>query len=1406
MSTVAQRHFITPEQESQLRSHIQFGKSAIHKKNPDALASIGARTLKGLQDTSPAILWDIMTRPSTGDEPVLSVADLYREFRGQEWDEPMTYHQAQWRVQKNKERAALDTIIANREKGMLSTSIGVLSQFVSGAALSPETYTPLVVGRLMTATAARATRLLAAGRAAPISTRVTEIGAKVIPRNSFAAGVVEDAVLASVPYTFAYHHREDLLNNPASAMNYFTDILSSAMLAGTLTSTVGRIWDPRSLKDVLEAHASDFAVLASARGDMSQISALREARVLALAIMEPVNEWVDTRNFDGKVKLIDDPDEPTISYFNKDANEIILNTPHLKSQLDVKNQLDLARAGIHEKVKLRPDQVQDLDKAIDDGIQEWVVKTKFTGKIREFTDADDPTVSKFDKERNEIILNRAHLTRKSDVAARLNLAKSGVHSKAPSTLKSDVEVGKDGVTVGPTFTELFRGPGDLSTLGVSAGPKDHVRFNPSNYTNDFVMRQGERFDRMIEELPDTPEASAVTQVESFFEDSDYSLIFPDGDSFPSSLVDQRNLVEKKFKEEQAARTAAGEPESFKVPFKGTGEHHSMAQAIDDAVEMEVTKALRAEKLVAAFSEHRDKYRRFDQVAEDMEDTLGLEFLRAAGITEHDVLKSGSFRVSIEDAVIRRFIRKRVMLRVHREIVQNEANDTARGWGVRKGVRARITAFLDGTIKGKNFTKGGDNLNTRMHVLVNEMSSYIDASFTRNGVSKFLNTYDDEAADFFTEIDRALDGAIDVSKEAADVAKSIAKVNELLRRRLNAQGAGIEKLDGYFFRQIHNRDRILKNQWEWARDLMKHENVDWARMGYAGASDQDRLDFIRAVEEDIAAGHHVTEVGLDPEVHGGKKAQQFAHSRVIHFQPGKGVWYNDKWGHQDTAKELMNQVALRSKAVVLTELAGPDFKAFWRSLEDVLEMNPETSGKQGLSESDADDIVPTSFISDIQLIRNHWDQLTGEASIPESKPLALWGATFRNYVKAMTLHGTGITTLFSDPVNQIINLRSSGMSNSIMGATMEVIRSYGPAIDHMLGLNSNQAIAFADEMLLPHDTNLAAARAALGDSSAALNEGLSNKIFQASDRLSQATIKWSGAGIFTKLSQLTSIIGSQRQLAYLLKNSGERSPDFEQYLKRHKISMAEFDSLTPYIIDDQLSVFDIPDDDLRRRFQNVLNEGMRTGSLTADPYQTALVHWGTKAGTAKGEFSRGLMMYVAPAVAIQQKLYMRMAVLGGNDAHWTSLFERSRIIETVSVLGMMLGSAAVIMTVKDALKNKEPFFLGDKPFAADHMKRILQVSGVFPLMLETIATAGGGASGAAFSAIGQAYDTLDSFITKDKWQGLHDMMQLSPFIATNFGPMPTILQTMIGAASEEYLRDTIIRQRQIRYMTGQDKIF
>jgi hypothetical protein len=881
---------------------------------------------------------------------------------------------------------------------------------------------------------------------------------------------------------------------------------------------------------------------------------------------------------------------------------------------------------------------------------------------------------------------------------------------------SKIKVGQESFEggTGATFKKMS------GTDSYRKPPSPHAKYNLNKATHDVVIQERMRFDEEMEGIwGKTPEDVADIEIKK------YEYEAPE----PTTQVEQE--VEKAYT---------------------TG-----IKSIDKA-----SDSLRDSTYAFLAKEADSPSTKF---AETDISKKEIELLNDAGIKQpHDLINLGPDGVkNAIDAVLSR----RAIIAKLKKLRQSNAIANWAEWGS-KG-RGEVHGRLDGSlVHGAKYFEGhGDNVFRNMETYTARYANMLAADMKAQGVYHHFEKPGKEATEFWSEVERVLAGHKNVSEQAAAVGKTLADILEHQRGSLNAQGAGVQKLEGFFLRTIHDQDSLRGAHDEWKTFLMDDKNINWKRMDVA-----NKEDFVDSAYETLMAGAG-NDYKLD-EALSASKTSKFGKHREILFHPGRQTHYHSRFGGSNVSKEIFTQIELRAKAQAITESMGPDYKATYRSLE-------ASMNKSG---ADADDIAA---------VRQHWDEITGETNQPKDRNMAKLGQNFRNFVSAMVLHGTGITVALTDPVAQVINTRSLGLNKGIWDSSKTMMSSYKDLYKAWRG-GDNDAIRKLKLMVRPHDTNLQGMRHALGESVNSQNGNVW-------ERLSMFTIRAGGTAKFTEISQMTSMIGMQKTMAEAI--GSELPGDLVNHLARFKITPEQFHGLSKHIVGDQLSVFDIKDTNLRNKMKQFLSEGMQMGSLQADPKQRAQLNRGWRSGTVKGELARSVTQYLPQALAQHQKLFMRMAIMGGGDARFIELLSRSKIAESATIMGMMLGSAVAVVTTKDLISNKEPFWTGDKPMDLEHMQRIMKVSGVAPLLFELQDTLRGGMAG---QMVYDAFDILEAAAEGDPWAALHETKQMSPLFATNFAFAPVLLENMIGMVSDEYLRDTIARRRNVEHMSGQSELF
>jgi hypothetical protein len=1267
---------------------LSSGTSEFSRK-PNFFLGLEARMLRGVEQSTSKIFFDLFLDDDDDDEDVSqkhTVLELQQKYPGYSWTEPTSEKHVQKIIKHRDFQTSLQTSLDRNEKGLTSTVVGLGAEFLTAGLLSPEFYVAPAVGRV--ATSASFKFLMHSKKLTPSTKFYGQVvnsaakqssnflkAADLFKKKKFLTGAAEDAIITGLITEQLYQKREEILQNPRGALDYWGTIAASGAISGVGNSVLGRFVDANTFNSKLKHRSEELSGMFTGQ-NTGIIDPVFKTIAKAEAILaEALKEAKTPTGFNGKIRVFYDRDKGFTSAIDETTGDLIINTAKANNKRKTINALET------------PETVASL-------------------KNKKF-----------------------HYKRKDGNLEQIKLPSTELTDSGISFLGNR----KRNVTENP---EVEVAPG--------------AAYDPSKVAEVYTINR----QRMIDDMGDfaglAPEEQARRSLNSEL---------PEGVDYPEDIFNSETLI---------SELVEAYPSSSAV--KSVERYRDFAKKELDEIE----------DLFEEFT--KDVGKAFEFFSKKADDTLSKQqksirdFLQRNGITADSFTfgnrKDTKIKISEE-------YRRAVFLNAHRETLQRKVFDE---WGgLAKQGRANVQGKLDGSlVKGGDYFEGvGNNVFNSMEHYRNQSAHLLKGVLARNGMEKYFDKYDDKARAFWTEVERALHPstrADGISIEAKEVAKTLETIFEHHRILLNSNGAGIRKLDGYFLTTTHNRDNIVKNEAAWKSFHMNADNVDWKRMGYADSPEglKERQKFVDSVYKDIQSGH-LNDVEVDLELHGGKKGEAFSRARTIHYQPGKQVTYNDSFGKSNTAQTLLQQIELRAKAVGITEHLGPDFKKTWSEIS------------KNLNGSEAD----------LKILKQHFDEITGEANIAVNQNIADFSQNLTNTTNAIVLQGSGVTIAFSDPVSQFVALYSSGLASSMGRSLRMVMDSYLPAIQAIYKNRGDEATLALKNTIVPYDSNLQATRKLLGDTSIARTNNTP-------ERLSLNVIKYSGAAIFTKISQMSSLIAAQRSLASILKSSKPLTVDFKNTLSRFGITEAQFKKLNKNLIrGDQLSVFHIENTALRRKFQNLLDEHMRMGSLQADPRQAASARLGTKRGTLLGETVRQVGLYMPTALAMHQKLLMRLAVMGNGDARFMELVKRGRRVEMTVVAGMMLGSATAVVSLKDVLKNREPFWAGDKPLDKQHMARILKVSGIVPLFTETKDLLTGGMAGQMYSDV---VELADSAASESFWDTVAKAKDFSPFPWTNFGPAEPMFDTMVGFVAEEYLRDTMRRQLMFEQISGQGKLF
>jgi len=1286
------------------------------KTGSDLSTSLHARVARGVDFSTGKVISDLLSNKfgnnDEDDSTKLSVLELQQTYPKFYWTEPLTARQAKRKAESSEFRNSVQSIIDKREQGITSTIVGFTAELGASAVFSPETYVAPIVGRLVTSTLARS---------AMQSSLLKNVG-------NVLQGPYADAVTASSKASTFLIKRAEALQKKKFLAGFTEDLVITGAISEPLFQTREEmIGNPQGVNDYF-------------------INVIGTAAFSGVA-NSVLGRFVDSATMS---QHIQDRSLELSEIFAPSGQKIDVVDPVFRK---------MAKA----------------ESVLSEALDEATLPSDFKGRVRIFYNKKSDFVSALDKTTGDIVINVANLTNKNKVRNALeNLQnitslKNGKFNfkkfKGRKILKpkgSTIRAGKPGTRVS-SVEKIDLPSTQLTSEGISL-------INPSVPKPKTSSVIDEKAPAVNYDPANAPEV--YTQQIADIEEE--LLTF---DSNPAQ--DSRRTINSTL------------PEGVDIEDINLLDIPETSKVLDTKPTEALNVVEQNRKL--AFDDLKAITEIFDNIGDDSKSAFSFFDFNNADLSEAElrlrrVLINSGFTVDDFKAAgrlefpdkLKKQLNDRILIDSQRELASRRA---VKEWGgySKEGKHAEVHAQLDGSLVagGKYFDGQGDNVYGLMETYRNLYAHVLRGALARNGVERFIDKYDNKAKEFWVEVGRALDSAdnaTNLSMEAREVGNALKTILESQRRHLNRHGAGIQKLEGFLFTTVHNRENVVNNRSAWTNFFLSDGNIDWDRTIGPKATAAQKQKFVDEFYDDIDQGF-LHDVEVDTEIHGGKKGEAFAKSRKIHFKPGKQVEYNDSFGKSTTAQTVMDQIELRAKAMAITERLGPDYKKTWKEISKNLD-------KDSLKD-----------LGKNKILKDHYDDITGEANVVVNQDVASLSNKITNFTSAVVNQGAGITIGIGDMVSQFVALYSSGLAPSMGRSVRYVKDSYAPALRSLLRGKEDKAIEALKQTVIPYASNIEAIRKLLGDTSISRQGNFA-------ERLNLNVVKYSGAGFFTKLSQLTTTISTQKALSDIVK-SGKLTNDFVNILGRYGITDKQFMKLAKdpdIFIGDQLSVFHIKDKNLKRKLQNFLGEQMRLGSLMADPKQSSHVKMGTRPGTFWGTAARQVGLFMPTALAMHQKTLMRLAIMSNGDARFMELMKRGRRVEMAVITGMLLGSATAVVSIKDIINNREPFWAGDKPLDPAHMARILKVSGVVPLLTEAKDIATGGMAG---QMIG---DVLD--FTKTASEGsfvdvVAEAKNFSPIPYTNFGP---VWDSFAGTISEEYLRDTMRRQLMFEQISGQGKLF
>jgi hypothetical protein len=523
----------------------------------------------------------------------------------------------------------------------------------------------------------------------------------------------------------------------------------------------------------------------------------------------------------------------------------------------------------------------------------------------------------------------------------------------------------------------------------------------------------------------------------------------------------------------------------------------------------------------------------------------------------------------------------------------------------------------------------------------------------------------------------------------ELADTLSDIYETQRVALNQKGANIPARSDFAYSQNYNMTRARQpNKAQWMEDTGKAIDWDATWRAHGGVTAEgtplfagktpEALEFSKKgyLEQlyDYVVGSKWRE-DLDPELNTGNEAAQASHVRNVVFQPKAFFEWDIKYGSGNPAMAFMRQISRRADKLAVMELFGATPK--------------ETFAK--VSEN-----VPEGLLSKISSMEDVFKQVTGELDTPVNEKIASVGANVRRVSNLINMGSSGLSALTDIPM-AAATLRYYGIP---MGVANQ--RIFGLYKEALAGRSQKEVNIFL--------SSLGAGGTELMNSFSARMVGEPSNTGRIS-ALNDMLFFYNGLNKLTKAGQETVVARFAKGVA----NGEVRA----ETVARYGISKEDLETLAKYkhsvegLDGNYVSPEDIRADypELAKKYASLLQHIMREGVLEPDPSSQAFSRFGTKAGTVKGEAARVLLQYTSFPHAMLRKTWGRV-INGYGDSFWKGFSDpRSKqTVETVVLLGTMLGMGYVLTNIKDILKGREPTAFGNDN-SMETLKRALSSSGI-----------------------------------------------------------------------------------------------
>lgn len=513
-----------------------------------------------------------------------------------------------------------------------------------------------------------------------------------------------------------------------------------------------------------------------------------------------------------------------------------------------------------------------------------------------------------------------------------------------------------------------------------------------------------------------------------------------------------------------------------------------------------------------------------------------------------------------------------------------------------------------------------------------------------------------------EIVRELFGENTGNLAARELADSWRKAAEMLRQRFNAAGGDIGKMDRWGLPQSHDSAKVREAGYAaWRAELLPR--LDRARMidsrtglPFSDAALELQLqDSFEAIRSDGWSRRNAGGAGQ------GALANRHSESRFLHFKSADDwMAYAEKFGTGNAFDAMVGHINAMSRDTAMMEILGPNPVATLDWLKDSLVKSAALDRAPGTKAMD-------QARAATRKMDRLYDELTGDASQPDSRRLALAFSAVRSWQTAAKLGGATLSAVtdlgFQASTRAFNGLPVKGM----LGDYVKLLRP-GSIEDQKLAVRLG---LIAEEW--GHRT--AAQSRFLGEE---LTGETSRRLAEGVLRLSGLQ-RWTQAGRWAFGMEFLGHVTDQRG-----KGFAELDPAFRGMLERYGFTPADWDHVRSTALESDggsewIKPANVTNQQLGDRLLEMITREADFAVPTADLETRALVHSVAPAGTWHGEIIKSATLFKSFGIS--------MMLMHGRRAMQQAGANRARYIVGLAINTTLMGAMAVML--KDVAAGRDP---------------------------------------------------------------------------------------------------------------------